>query len=54
MVPAEQGHQGVLPEEKSQCKTEYSNTQQGLPVHDILSRVTRLMKAFRVLDRVFS
>jgi hypothetical protein len=37
---------GGLPEQKSQGKTEYSNTQQGLPSYGILSHVTRLMKVY--------
>jgi hypothetical protein len=45
---------GGLPEQKLQGKTEYSNTQQGLPGHSIHRHVTRLMKGFQVLGRVFS
>jgi hypothetical protein len=36
----------TLPEKHITSKTEYTNTQQGLPVHGILSHVTRLMKAY--------
>jgi hypothetical protein len=42
MVQAEQSPQGEYLEQKSHCKAEYSNTQQGLPVHGILSHVVRL------------
>jgi hypothetical protein len=54
MVQVEQSPQGDYLEQKLHCKTEYSNTQQGLPVHGILSHVTRLMKAFLVMSKVFS
>jgi hypothetical protein len=53
-VQAELSRQGDYLNKKLQGKTEYSNTQQGLPVHGIHSHVTRLMKASQVLDRVFS
>jgi hypothetical protein len=33
---------------------EYSNTQQGLPGHGILSHITILMKAFQALGKIFS
>jgi hypothetical protein len=41
-VQAEQSPQGEYLEQKSHYKAEYSNTQQGLPVHGILSQVARL------------
>jgi hypothetical protein len=40
------GSSKTLPEKHITNKTEYTNTQQGLPVHGIHSHVTRLMKAF--------
>jgi hypothetical protein len=54
MVQAELSRQVDYLNKKIQGKTEYSNTQQGLPVHGIHSHVTRLMKASQVLGRVFS
>jgi hypothetical protein len=40
------GSSKTLPEKHVTSKTEYTNTQQGLPVHGIHSHVTRLMKAY--------
>jgi hypothetical protein len=40
------GSSRTLPEKQVTSKTEYTNTQQGLPVHGILSHVTRLMKVY--------
>jgi hypothetical protein len=54
MVQAKLSRQGDYLNKKFHGKTEYSNTQQGLPVHGIHSHITRLMKAFQVLGRVFS
>jgi hypothetical protein len=54
MAYAEQGRQEDYLSKNSQGKTVYSNTQQGLPVHGILSHIARLMMAFRVLGKVFS
>jgi hypothetical protein len=48
------GSSGRLPEVNQQSKAEYTNTQQDLPAHGILSHVSRLMQAFRVLGKVFS
>jgi hypothetical protein len=45
---------GITWTKRAQCKTEYANTQQGLPVHGILSHVTRLMKALMVVGKIFS
>jgi hypothetical protein len=53
-VQAELSRQEDYLSKNSQGKTEYSNTQQGLPVHGILSHIARLMMAFRVLGKVFS
>jgi hypothetical protein len=50
----EQSRQGDHLNKKFQGKTEYSNTQQGLPVYGILSHVTRIMTDFQVLGKVFS
>jgi hypothetical protein len=41
-----EGSSKTLPEKHITSKTEYTNTQQGLPVHGILSHVTRHMKAY--------
>jgi hypothetical protein len=40
------GSSKALPEKHKASKTEYTNTQQGLPGYGILSHITRLMKAF--------
>jgi hypothetical protein len=54
MAQTEQSRQGDYLNKKSQRKTEYANTQQGLPVHGIFSHVTILMKALMVVGKVFS
>jgi hypothetical protein len=40
------GSSKTLPEKHKTSKAEYTNTQQGLPVHGIHSHVTRLMKVY--------